>query len=575
MSRNASESYFHLPIPTRPWLFVRDGLHPTQTTLLGAIMTLAFAMRLGSMHFLTGSVDWEGAEYIRLAQNLIAGNGYIGINLPGKNLMFPPLYPYFISGLSLIVGNFEISARLISVALGTATVIPAFLLARALYNETVGYVAALVVAFAPLLVHFSGTGNSETTYLFFVLCALAASVRCLSNPTWLSYAVTGFFLGLAYLTRVEAAPLLAAMLAVHSVDAFRRSRDLKHPLWPNLLKAGLLPATFALVALPYVFWLSVETGQLRIEGKSPLNIQTAARVVLNNEDINKVHFEVDTQLNERGIWMRPYLDTIKAQRLDPIFVVNYIAAKMRTAVPWFGKTVLSRAFGTPALFGLIVLGLILLPPRPETRLGHSMLLLVLAVMFLESLLIVFLNVRFILPMLPILLIWASAGIVGLVALVPAISKHIRQYTWGAVGASPILAALALCVLAVSHIATVRAGPLALFNQRSIPIKSAAQDLAKDGAANRVLVGPSTVAFHANAKYCPFPYTDSDTALRYFDKRGVNYLVISNEDDATPYLKAWWDYGVPSPAAVLMRSVVSGGVSYRIYRWTGLSPDHGN
>src|SRR5271166_5433632 len=54
------------------------------------ILLLAFALRLLSARFLMGAIDSEGAEYARIAENLLNGKGYVGIALPGAQLMFPP-----------------------------------------------------------------------------------------------------------------------------------------------------------------------------------------------------------------------------------------------------------------------------------------------------------------------------------------------------------------------------------------------------------------------------------------------------------------------------------------------------
>ena len=36
-----------------------------------------------------------------------------------------------------------------------------------------------------------------------------------------------------------------------------------------------LPLAFLVLAAPYILWLHAETGQWRLEGKSPLNYTTA------------------------------------------------------------------------------------------------------------------------------------------------------------------------------------------------------------------------------------------------------------------------------------------------------------
>src|ERR1700732_2587699 len=128
------------------------------------ILLLAFALRLLSARFLMGSIDSEGAESARIAENLLNGNGYVGIAIPGTELMFPPLFPLLIAAVSLLTHQSETAGRLISVTMGTLLVLPVYFIALSLYNRRVSYVAAMLTACHPLLVGYSATVFSETTY---------------------------------------------------------------------------------------------------------------------------------------------------------------------------------------------------------------------------------------------------------------------------------------------------------------------------------------------------------------------------------------------------------------------------
>src|SRR6516165_5825022 len=79
----------HLGDASRPAL--RTAIFGHLPLLL--ILLLAFTLRLLTARFLMGSIDSEGAEYARIAENFLNGNGYSGIALPGAQLSFPPLFP--------------------------------------------------------------------------------------------------------------------------------------------------------------------------------------------------------------------------------------------------------------------------------------------------------------------------------------------------------------------------------------------------------------------------------------------------------------------------------------------------
>jgi 4-amino-4-deoxy-L-arabinose transferase-like glycosyltransferase len=560
----------------------------THVGFLWLVLLSALVLRIGSLLFFQGSIDWEGAEYARLAENLRAGAGYVGIDLPGKNLMFPPLYPYLIAGVSLIVPNFEMAARLISIVLGAALVVPVYFLARQLYDDRVGRIAAIVVAVHPLLVHFSATAASETTFLFFVIYALSETVGAMRAPQTRRFVAAGILLALAYLTRIEGAPLLVIALCVLlavAVLRYRRQHTSAGALLRDVGRILCMPAAFVVLSAPYIFWLHQETGQWRLEGKAPLNIETAKRVVLGGEDATKVHVEVDADLNERGIWIRPYMDTIRSSRLEPDVLVRYVVAKAQTTIPWLAKIILGInangiAFGTPLFAGLALLGAFAFPRRKEMIAGHVLLLGYFALTCFQTLLIFFQNLRFLVVMVPVMAVWAAAGVACLHAWIRADDSPLHRAATRIGVALPATRRVELAllgglsvVLLVTHVAALRRPPLQTFNAESRPIKYAAQALATGTHAKRpILVGQNTIAYHANADYCPFPYTDSATALRYFDKRKVSYIALSKSElKWIPYLPSWWENGIPSSSAVLIGSVTTtSGEEVRFYKWSARS-----
>jgi hypothetical protein len=84
------------------------------------LLVLSLAIRLAAMRYWgIGPIENEGAEYARMAENLRNGVGLVGIPSPGKELLFNPLYPLLISGVSFLTNDCERAARLISLFMGT------------------------------------------------------------------------------------------------------------------------------------------------------------------------------------------------------------------------------------------------------------------------------------------------------------------------------------------------------------------------------------------------------------------------------------------------------------------------
>ena len=138
---------------------------------------LAIALRLFYAKFLSGAIDSEGAEYARIAENLLHGNGYVGIGTPGEELMFPPLFPWVIAMVSLVTHSAEAAGRLVSSVMGGLLVVPVYLFALRLYDEITARIAALLTACHPLLIAFSGTPFSEMPYITLLLFGLYCASR--------------------------------------------------------------------------------------------------------------------------------------------------------------------------------------------------------------------------------------------------------------------------------------------------------------------------------------------------------------------------------------------------------------
>src|SRR3984893_2748613 len=159
--------------------------------LLLLILLLAFTLRLLSARFLMGAIDSEGAEYARIAENLLNGNGYVGIALPGVQLLFPPLFPWLIATVSLITHQSELAGRLISVIMGPLLVLPIYFMALRSSDRKLASVAALLTACHPVLVGYASTVFSETTYMTFVLSGAYWSLRCLTSQTARTFVLAG------------------------------------------------------------------------------------------------------------------------------------------------------------------------------------------------------------------------------------------------------------------------------------------------------------------------------------------------------------------------------------------------
>jgi hypothetical protein len=540
----------------------------TSAVLLAALVLLALGLRVASLRLVAGTIDWEGGEYARLAQNLLLGNGYIGLDLPGKNLMFPPLFPLAIAGASWLTSDLEIAARSISVLAGALLPIPIFFLARRLYGAGVGHLAALLVALHPLLVHFSATACSEPIFLLLLASAVCLSGRALKEGTPGSFALAGGGLGFAYLTRIEAAafPLIVVVLALLRVRWIRT-------VGPGRAVAAVmcLPLAFALVVSPYVLWLHGETGQWRLEAKSPLNIETARRVLLEGQDINQAHYAVEPNLAEQGVWLKPAIASVREVRFSITDVIQLIKRRASVAFPFLWDTVTGKAFGTPMLISMAFLGVFASQWKNAVQPVQLLMLAIVLIACLQTTLIIFENVRFLLVPLPFLLIWAAAGALHLMRWLRGTLECSDYNFLHPVGVSRGGVFLILLVsLSVAYRVAHQVYPIKKFDKSTRFVAEIGRQLSS-GVETRVHLAEASTAFfyYADAEWVPLPYSTSETALNYFDKRQVTHIALRESAiDSRPYLRNWMANGIPSPRAELIQDAsLESGERFRIYRWT--------
>jgi 4-amino-4-deoxy-L-arabinose transferase-like glycosyltransferase len=535
---------------------------------LAAILLVAFTARLLAVVSFTGAIDPEGAEYARIAENLAAGHGYYGIATPGKQLMFPPLFPLMIVATSLVTGDAELAGRLVSLLMGTLLVVPVFFMARHLYSRATASVAALLVAVHPYLIGFASTVYSETTYMTLALMGVYCCFRALHQPEGRAFAFAGALFGLAYLTRPEAAvyPFIALGVTLTYVFLAERSdfrRVALRSLW--------LPVAFLILAAPYVVWLRAETGQWRLEGKSPVNY-TAGLRMLTGLELAEAEFGVERDLTERGVRMTSNLEVIQATDFDAGELASYLRAKAKAVLKYFLELVKQTSFGSPPLFFLALYGLFRRPWHRELAANHALLFIVLGASSSALLFIYYLTDRFLLLFVPVLAVWAANGILELAQWA---ASTLRLLHGGFSRSARVRSGLVLILVSVILVMTAPSiYHMQRANRNSLALRAAGEWLKAHAPGPKTVIDASTMlAFHATATFVPFPYADSDVAIRYLEKRRVNFVVLSDHNESLssrPYLKAWMESGVPSPRAKLIYSVTDEGAGrIKIYDVRGV------
>jgi 4-amino-4-deoxy-L-arabinose transferase-like glycosyltransferase len=516
-----------------------------------------------------GSIDSEGAEYARIAENLLNGNGYVGIAIPGTELMFPPLFPFLIAAVSLLTHQAEIAGRLISVTMGTLIILPVFYIALHLYNRTVAYVAAVLVACHPLLVGFASTVFIETTYMTLVLSGAYWSLRCLSLQMARTFLLAGVFFGLAYLTRPEAAlyPFLTIFLLVASSFVMNRQQTRQVALCSCVLLAA-----FLILATPYIVWLSTETGQFRWEGKAPINLALSMPFITGINS-NAAEYGISADLEESGFANRSNFSVITATQFRFRDIIRVVIFNGPRNFRRLMSEVSGGGFlGSPILFVLAILGLFKEPWSHKSIISQIYLLIVVlgvASLSLSLVPVCCLYSRYLLLFLPVMIIWAANGVVLLFQWAYATMRLAGSGAPTARKAGMAVGLTSCAMLVMIAFYGIRHVPeLTLFDYTSRPVKQAGRWLDALAPGPKTIMDASTVlAFHAGASFVGFPYTDASLALKYIEKKRVDFIVL--REDSLPsatYSKDWLESGIPDRRAQLIYSDKAQRGRILIYKW---------
>ncbi|MEK6904641.1 MAG: glycosyltransferase family 39 protein [Nanoarchaeota archaeon] len=359
------------------------------------IFALALVIRI-LMIGLHETIEIDGVYYSRLGYNLINGGGYIDVE-GNVNTVFTPLYPILIGIFDLVFGNLEFTARIISVIFGALLIFPVYMLARRLYNEKVALVSALITAVYPALAYISTITYSDSLYLFLLYNLFYFGYRALEEKKRSLYAISGLLGGLLYLARPEGAfyTFLIALLAV-----FWSRKDIRSAA-RNII---LLLVVFAMVVSPFVLFAYNQTGDLSLSSKGyvvykfrefkPFTIEYERNIFGLNEE------KTDIKLN-------PY--TVKGSLANEIMnnLPNFFSR-------YFYGLFKEIYFVIPMLFPLVIFSIISFFRKFDKKdLKKEYYLLALIAYPILFFPVFWVEVRYMLPILPVLVMWASNGILNI------------------------------------------------------------------------------------------------------------------------------------------------------------------
>ena len=516
------ESGVQSPRGGRPVTFLERLLAGTRRRPVLYWACFGFLLRIFLASYFEQVITPDGVHYVTLGRALAAGNFHDGLST-----YWPPLYPLLIGSSSLVFRDPEFAGRLVSVVAGSLLVIPSYRLIREWYGERAALVGAGLVALHPLLVYYSTLVLTESTYTLLFTCGILAGWSSLSTGRARSFLLTGLIFGACYLLKPEAAGLLL-LLVVWALLARRLSNE-RGSIKTAARNALLVCAGFLLLAAPYLFYLKHETGSWTLSGKAAAHLWQGNRMA--------------------GSWDAP--------------------GEM-PVVPGAGTALvqLTKALrGEYEIFNLIfpptyvlLVGLALFRERwAGGRWRRELYLFSFVAAALVGYAVTLPNIRFFIPLLPILLCWTAKGVVelaGWATETAAKSDRARKLLPGARKAIVPLT-IAVLLLSLAPLSAYLWGGDKWSDYRGQ--KRAALWIKEQASAETpvVMATVPVAAYYAGGRYVELRDEDYAALVARARREGAGYLVVNERDFKYMRLSPLLDEGGTHPGLHLAHTLSEG------------------
>jgi hypothetical protein len=460
----------------------------------------------------------DGTLYVKMAK-LFSEGQYGGT--PGS---YFSLYPFLIFLVQKLVGDWELSGRLISMTLGTLTVIPVFLLSRSLYDEKIGWLSAVFYVTLPNLLKFDTQVIRDPALWFFMLFTIWLVWEGTKKNRSILFAVASVSAGLGALTRVEGFIVWGAL---GFYIAFKKVMEIS--LKGKVLRLSLFILIFPLLLSITLFSSKKSPSGMAFGEMSSFSlkfISSHARTVLQPRD------PIDT-MGEKTYYSLPMISQDSLE----------LASRHRFVVA-IAEVVYKFIKAANLLIVLILLGVW---KRKKERFQSSdwYLLYIFAALFIMSIFyarqLYYFSTRHGLTLVLPCLFFAGHGLETIVAI---LSRGMERLGDG----GALIRRYLLPILTFLLILIFLSQGLGGKGKEKTTIKEAGLWLKESGYQSSVIMGPKKflrLAFYADGKFVEMP--DSwEKAIESIRKNGVRIVVVDSctiGQDCPAFLENWSQAGL--------------------------------
>ena len=209
----------------------------------------------------------------------------------------PPLYPYFLGLLYALFGHDLLLVRLLQMAMGAASVGLLYILGRRIFDQRVGFAAALAYSLYGTMIFYEGELLAPVLIVFLNLLLVLAVLNALDKPAWPRALFSGALLGLSALAMSVILPL-ALVIPVYAWRQWRKKPERPGPGRAIILGCGF--AAGLLLVIAPVTWRNWLVGRefVPISTNAGINFYLSAGADYERKIAIRPGYEWDELLNE-------------------------------------------------------------------------------------------------------------------------------------------------------------------------------------------------------------------------------------------------------------------------------------
>ncbi len=447
-------------------------------------------------------IEIDGSIYMKLAENLISGNGYKDLT-GNTNVLFLPLYPLISGIIGFLISNFELAGRLVSLIFGTGLIFIMYLLGKKMYSENVGLICSALAALYPVLTYISGIAYSESLYLFLFTLSLYLGWLALESKNSLKFFISGLIFGLAYLTKSE---------AIFFIFIFMILTLIYNNYWKYKIKnVSLLLLGFVIISLPYWIFLYTQLGHFTLGTKGSAEFLEKAYIVSQSEDVK----EYELAYLSLDYSAKNYKENMGG-------ALNYFLGNpIKIIKRYFSNIYLEQTTAITKLYPLIFTLIAFFGLIKSNYLDNKQKIVYLLSFFLAPLLVLpisYVSPRVILSNLIILLVWTSKGIKELDKIIR--NKFRIKYL--------ILSLILLVFLAGNYLISninISDTKFTTDIQKNCIYKTAGLWLKENYENTTLMTRDLRISYYAGALHKVLPYGDIQHIIKEACKTNVNFVVL--------------------------------------------------